>query len=139
MGCVLFSDKFIGSFCGSGHGGVGLLLYRFQRVSRDISRGFNGEVALGGDDEPCRGGVAAELRSSLLRSFTYSTIRASNSEGAKPGTGPAKTINFKINYYFRELKKAFDIKCPNFSIKFYKIIVLQIQELLYYLSLLLFI
>lgn len=92
--CRLLSERFIGSFWGSGHGGVALLLYRFHRVSLDISRGFRGDVALGGDEDPCRGGVAAELRSSLLSSLTYSTIRASNSDGASPGTGPAEGRNF---------------------------------------------
>lgn len=70
----------------------------FQRVSRDISRALNapslGGVEDGGEALPCRwmigGGVPAPaLLSSLFSSFTYSTMRASNSEGAIPGIGPA--------------------------------------------------
>lgn len=75
-----------------------LLLYMFQRVSRDISRALKapslGGVDDGGDALPCLliigGGVPAPaLLNSLFKSFTYSTIRASNSDGAKPGMGPA--------------------------------------------------
>lgn len=76
------SDRFMGSFWGSAGGW--LLLYKFHKVIRDISKWFRGDVAFGGDISPCLGGVAAELLISLLRSFMYSNIRASNSLGARP-------------------------------------------------------
>lgn len=75
-----------------------LLLYMFHRVSRDISRALNppslGGVDDGGDALPCLwiigGGVPAPaLLNSLFSNFTYSTMRASNSDGAIPGIGPA--------------------------------------------------
>lgn len=74
-----------------------LLLYMFHKVNRDISRALNAPsldgVEDGGDALPglCPIGGGVPLLNSLFNSFTYSTMRASNSDGAIPGIGPRAT------------------------------------------------
>lgn len=76
-----------------------LLLYMFHKVNRDISRALNAPsldgVEDGGDALPgrCPIGGGVPLLNSLFNSFTYSTMRASNSDGAIPGIGPRAMDN----------------------------------------------
>lgn len=72
-------------------------MYMFHKVNRDISRALNAPsldgVEDGGDALPglCPIGGGVPLLNSLFNSFTYSTMRASNSDGAIPGIGPRAT------------------------------------------------
>lgn len=75
-----------------------LLLYMFHKVNRDISRALNAPslegVEDGGEALPgrCPIGGGVPLLNSLFNNFTYSTMRASNSDGAIPGMGPRATV-----------------------------------------------
>lgn len=109
-----FTPRLRASFWGSGVAGWWLLLYRFHKVSLDISRALRasrGDVLVGGEGGECIagfiGGDAPTVdRSSLFNILTYSAMRDSKSPNPDIGIAVKKKItktNWK-NYISRRGK-----------------------------------